>query len=111
MTQQYLPDVDICETEEALWLWADMPGVTEDSVHVHLEEGRLSIGGRVSLADYENLAPVYREYNVGHFVREFRISEEVDADRIQARMANGVLEIEMPKAERKQSRRIPVTAG
>lgn len=104
----YLPDADICETPDSLWLWADMPGVDEGSIEVKLADGVLSIEGRVSPQDYENLAPVYTEYNVGNYLRRFTVSSDIDADHIAARMANGVLEVELPKAESAKPRRIPV---
>ena len=104
----YLPDVDICETQDSLWLWADMPGVDEGSIEVKLADGVLSVEGRVSLESYENLAPVYTEYNVGNYLRRFTVSSDIDTDHIKARMANGVLEVELPKAESAKPRRIPV---
>jgi HSP20 family protein len=107
----YVPDIDICETKDSLWLWADMPGVDEQSVEVKLADGVLSIEGYVSLQDYANLAPVYTEYNVGNFLRRLTLSDDVDAERIKARIANGVLELELPKAERLKPRRITVSAG
>jgi HSP20 family molecular chaperone IbpA len=107
----YVPDIDVYETKDSLWLCADMPGVDEKSVEVKMADGVLSIEGQVSLQDYENLAPVYTEYNVGHFVRRLSVSDDVDAERIKARMANGVLELELPKAERAKPRRIAVTAA
>lgn len=104
----YQPDVDICETPDGLWLWADMPGVDEGSIEVKLADGVLAIEGRVALQDYEDLAPVYTEYNIGNYLRRFAISSDIDADHIKARMANGVLEVELPKAESAKPRRIPV---
>jgi HSP20 family protein len=107
----YVPDVDICETTDSLWLWADMPGVDEKSVDVKLADGVLSIEGQVSLKEYDQLAPVYTEYNIGNYARRFTVSSDVDADRIKARMANGVLEVELPKAERAKPRRIAVSVA
>ena len=107
----YVPDVDICETPNSLWLWADMPGVDEQSIQVNLADGVLSIAGRVSLKDYENLAPVYTEYNIGNYARRFTLSSDIDAERIKARMTNGVLELELPKAERAKPRRIPISVS
>jgi HSP20 family protein len=107
----YVPDIDICETKDGLWLWADMPGVDEQSVEVKLADGVLSIEGHVSLQDYANLTPVYTEYNVGNFLRRLTLSDDVDAERIKARIANGVLELELPKAERLKPRRITVSAS
>jgi HSP20 family protein len=107
----YVPDVDICETPNSLWLWADMPGVDEESIQVNLADGVLSIEGRVSLKDYENLSPVYTEYNIGNYARRFTLSGSIDTDRIKARMVNGVLELELPKSERAKPRRIPISAS
>lgn len=107
----YVPDVDICETPDSLWLWADMPGVDEHSVEVHLADGVLSIEGRVSLAEYDKLAPVYTEYNVGNYARRFTVSSDIDGNRIKARMTNGVLELELPKAERAKPRKIAISSS
>lgn len=107
----YLPDVDICETADSLWLWADVPGVDESTIEVKLADGYLSIDARVTLADYENLAPVYTEYIVGNYHRRFAVSSDVDAEHIRARLVNGVLEVELPKAAKAKPRRIAVAVS
>jgi HSP20 family protein len=107
----YVPDVDICETADGLWLWADMPGVDDQSIQINLADGVLSIEGRVAIGDYDNLAPVYTEYNIGNYARRFTLSNDIDTGRIKARMTNGVLELEIPKAERAKPRRIPISAN
>jgi HSP20 family protein len=104
----YQPDIDICETSDALWLWADMPGVDESSIDVTLNEGVLSIEGRVSLGEYDGLQPTYTEYNVGNFSRRLSVSDHFDVERISARMKEGVLEVQLPKAERVKARKIQV---
>lgn len=68
----YAPDVDIREDENSLWLWADMPGVKQDSITVDLDKGTLTIRGDLDLSGYEGLTPVYTEYNVGSFARASR---------------------------------------
>lgn len=107
----YVPDVDIYETAESLWLRADMPGVDEQSLEVNVNEGVLSIEGQVSVKDYENLAPVYTEYNVGNYSRRFTLANTIETERISARMKNGVLELELPKAEKAKPRRIAIAAN
>jgi HSP20 family protein len=109
----YVPDVDIYEDENALWLWADMPGVDQEKVTVDLHEAVLTISGNVGLQEYEGLSPVYTEYNVGHFSRRFTLADggQFDQGRISARMADGVLEIQLPKTVRAQPRRIEVHGG
>ena len=107
----YVPDVDIYETADSLWLRADMPGVDEQSIEINVNEGVLSIEGQVAVKDYENLAPVYTEYNVGNYSRRFTLANTLDAERISARMKNGVLELELPKAEQTKPRRIAISAN
>lgn len=107
----YLPDVDIREDEQALWLWADMPGVRQEHITVDLDHDTLTIRGDVDLADYDGLTPMYTEYNVGGFVRQFALAagSRFDVDGISARVSNGVLVVQIPKTERARQRRIPVT--
>lgn len=109
----YVPDVDIHEDETALRLWADMPGVDQGSVEVELDDDVLRLEGRVALKEYEGLSPVYTEYNIGHYRRHFtlRDASAFDREHITARMVDGVLQIELPKAAKSKPRRIPVTAG
>jgi HSP20 family molecular chaperone IbpA len=105
----FVPDVDICETKDAMWLWADMPGVDEESLDIKLADGVLSIEGSVSLQEYQDLTPIYTEYNIGNYARRFTVSSDIDAERIKARVTNGVLTLELPKAERAKPRRIPIS--
>ena len=104
----FIPDVDIYEYEDRLKLWADMPGVSEKDVDVTLKDDMLTISGAVAAAIYDKLAPVYTEYNVGNYYRQFALNEEIDESRIEARMRNGVLEVELPKREKAKPRKIEV---
>jgi HSP20 family protein len=106
----FVPEVDIRETDDALLLYADMPGVDSGSIHVDLDNDVLRIEGDVATQDYEGLSPVYTEYNVGNWVRRFTLadSQRLAADKVSARLTNGVLEVRLPKAEREKARRIPV---
>jgi HSP20 family protein len=71
----------------------------------------LTIEGGVGVDDYKDLEPVYTEYNVGNYLRRFTISSDIDVERIRASVTNGVLELELPKAERAKPRRIAINAG
>ena len=108
----YVPEVDIFEDTDALWLWADMPGVKSDSITVELHDDVLSLQGQIAAKDYAGLSPVYTEYNVGNFVRHFTVprSASLDQNGVTARMNDGVLEVKLPKAEKAKPRRITVTA-
>jgi len=107
----YVPNVDIYESADSLWLRADMPGVDDQSLEVELADGVLSLFGRVSVKEYENVQPVYTEYNIGNYARRFTLSKEIDTDRISARMINGVLELQLPKAERAKPRRLAIATS
>jgi HSP20 family molecular chaperone IbpA len=109
----YAPDVDIREDDQALYLWADIPGVKQDNISVDLDNGVLTVRGEVTLDDYEGLTPVYTEYNVGNFVRRFTLpsTSRLDVEGITARVSNGVLEVRIPKSEQARQRRIPVKAA
>ena len=104
----YVPNVDIYETENAIWMWADMPGVDEKSIRVDLDGNVLTLEGQVATDQYGDLKPAYAEYHVGNYLRRFTIGNDLDPGRIGARMQNGVLEIELPKAEKARPRRIEV---
>jgi HSP20 family molecular chaperone IbpA len=109
----YVPDVDILEDPDGLLLRADMPDVEPDRVTVELEDGVLTIQGEVALQGYEGLTPIYSEYRVGNFLRRFNLpdSYRYDAERIEAKLTDGVLEVRIPKAESAKPRRVPVKAA
>ena len=107
----FMPDVDIREYDDVLRLWADMPGVADKDVDVMLRDGVLTITGTVSTAAYEKLAPLYTEYNIGNYIRQFTLNEEIEPSGIKARMRNGVLEVELPKREQAKPRRIEVASN
>lgn len=107
----FLPQVDIYEFGGSIKLWADMPGVKESDVNITLKDGVLTITGTVSTNVYEKLSPLYTEYNVGNYFRQFELNEDIDDQRIAALMKNGVLELTLPKGERAQPRQIEVKAG
>jgi HSP20 family protein len=67
----FLPKVDIYEFGDSIKLWVDMPGVKESDVKVTLKDGVLTITGTVSTKVYEKLSPLYTEYNVGNYFRQF----------------------------------------
>jgi len=104
----FVPDVDIAETDDMLRLWADMPGVTDKDVEIVLKDNVLTITGMVDAGIYNQLSPVYTEYNVGNYYRQFAMHEHIDDSRIKTRMRNGVLELELPKREEAKPRRIQV---
>ena len=106
----FAPKVDILENDSGLRLWAELPGVDENAIEVELVDGVLSIRGRVATEEYANLEPLYTEYGVGNFETRFRLSNAIDGERIQARLKNGVLELELPKVAAAKPRKIEIAA-
>lgn len=106
--RRYLPVTDIFETDQALTMVLEMPGVNKDSVDVRVENGILSIEGQVDLSKYQGLAPLYIEYNVGNYARSFQLSSKIEQDRSTAELKDGVMTLNLPKAEKAKPRRIAV---
>jgi HSP20 family molecular chaperone IbpA len=106
----YAPRVDIIETEDALEIFADTPGVTKNSVDVTLEQRVLSIRGRAELSLPGDLAPLYLEYQPGDYERAFTLSDAVDPTGIEANVRSGVLHLRLPKAGPAKRQRIEVRA-
>lgn len=106
--QYYTPRVDIAETNDAFIFQADLPGVKAGDVDISYENGVLTIQGRVPQRQSENHNYIWREYGVGHFQRQFTISTPINVDAIKAEMKNGVLELNVPKAESAKTRKIEI---
>ena len=105
----FLPTVDIFETEPALTLVLEMPGVDKSHVDVSIENGVLTVQGRLDFSKYEGLQPVYTEYNVGDYRRSFSLSSKIDQNKISAEMKEGVLTLVLPKAEEAKPRKISIS--
>ena len=104
----YVPHTDVYETEEALTVVMEMPGVDRKDVEVELKEGVLRVEGRIDFSKYGGMEPVYTEYNVGHWARTFALSDKVDRERIGAQLEDGVLTLTLPKTAEARPRRIAI---
>jgi HSP20 family protein len=100
------PPVDIYETADGLVVKADLPGVAKEDLDVRVENGLLTIRGKAAHAAPGN--PVYREYGLVNFFRQFELNERVDQSKISADLKHGVLTLNLPKAEEAKPRRIEV---
>lgn len=107
----FVPAVDIYETEGALVLLADMPGVPPDKVSVDLKDSHLIISGEISPSFGEGETLLVQEYLTGDYYREFHLGELIDKDRIEATMADGVLRLVLHKAARAIPRKIEIKTG
>jgi HSP20 family molecular chaperone IbpA len=104
----FSPYTDIHETERAVIVAMEMPGVDKSAIDIRLDKGVLTVKGNVDGSKYESWRPIYSEYNVGNFVRTFTVSPKIDSAAISATVADGVLTIELPKAAEAVAKRIAV---
>ena len=105
----YMPPTDIYETEDALTVLMEMPGVERDDIAVKLENGILNVEGRIDYSKYQEMQPVYTEYNVGNYARSFQISSKIEQDQISAELGDGVMRLILPKAAKAKPRKIKVS--
>src|SRR3984893_5839065 len=102
----FVPPSDIYETKDNIVVLAEMPGVAPDGVDITLERRVLTIRGRSAGNDYAGDQRVYNESADGEFERVFTLSENIDRDRIEATLKDGVLNLVLPKAETAKARKI-----
>lgn len=107
----FRPRADIYETEKAIHIVANLPGVDESSVDITLEKNVLEIYGRVVPQAPDDTTLAYTEYTVGDFERSFVLSDEIDRDGIEASVKDGVLNLTLPKHKGVQTRKIKVAAA
>jgi HSP20 family molecular chaperone IbpA len=107
----FVPRVDIYENKDALFLIADMPGVDEKTVDIELEKNVLKICGCVENGRIPDATLMYSEYEIGDYERVFTLSDEIDREKIVASVKNGVLRLELPKAEKVKPRKIAIKAA
>jgi HSP20 family molecular chaperone IbpA len=107
----FVPRADIYETEEAITVVADMPGVDEATLDITLENNVLSIDGYVEPTQPEGYSLAYAEYRVGDYQRAFTLSDQIDRAGIEAVIKDGVLRLYLPKITEARKRRIAIKAG
>jgi HSP20 family molecular chaperone IbpA len=107
----FTPNVDIFETETAITLLADMPGVKADDLNVDLRDDTLTLTGDVIPNQGTPGETVYVEYETGRYYRQFSLSEVIDQEKIDAKLSDGVLRLSLPKVAKATPRRIAVEAG
>ena len=107
----FLPRADIYETDNELMAVVDMPGVDKDSVEITLEKNILTINGFVEAEQPENYNLAYAEYEIGDFQRSFTLSNEIDFEKIEAVVKDGVLRLRLPKVGPAQTKKIAIKAG
>jgi len=104
----YVPKVDIIETGDTMVMYADIPGADEKSIDVTLEKSILTIRGTIAPQEFEGRSIVYAEYDIGDYERSFTVSDEMDRNRIEAVVKNGVLKLVLHKIPQVEAKKITV---
>jgi HSP20 family molecular chaperone IbpA len=106
----FVPRVDIIDTKEAVVMYADMPGVDQNSLEVTIDKNVLTISGAVEPPEFKGRSIAYAEYDVGDYDRSFTISNDIDRDNVEALIKNGVLKLVLHKAPEAAVKKITVRA-
>ena len=104
----FLPTTDIFETEDALTVVMEVPGVGRDAIDITTENDVLKIEAKIDPAKYDGMEPLYTEYNIGHFARSFTLSNKIDRQQISAKLEDGVLTLTLKKAQEAIPRKIAI---
>ena len=104
----FVPTTDIFETEDALTVVMEVPGVGRDAIDITTENDVLKIQAKIDPAKYDGMEPLYTEYNVGHFARSFTLSNKIDRQQISAKLEDGVLTLILKKVKEATPRRISI---
>ncbi len=103
----FQPAVDIFETEEALVLKADLPGAKVEDIQTDVRDSQLTLTAKVNPPEGK-WKPAYQEYAVGHYLRQFRLGQQIDQTKITAEFKDGVLTLVLPKADHAKPRKIEI---
>jgi len=103
----YVPAVDIYESQDALVVVADMPGVSPDNVTIDIHDNTLTLRGTVTVEEVNERMHI-QEYGVGDYSRKFTLGRAIDQSKIEAAMKNGVLTLTLPKTDISKPRKISV---
>lgn len=107
----FSPRTDIIESGENYLIVADIPGADEKNVNITLEKNVLSIEAHTESAAPEGFSLVLSEYGLGDYARSFVLSDQIDREKIEASVKDGVLRLVLPKAGPAKAHNIKVNAG
>ncbi|NMG45116.1 Hsp20 family protein [Aromatoleum toluvorans] len=106
-----MPPVDVIEDAGGITLYADLPGVPKDRLSLLVEGDTLTIEGEVSLVAPEGMESVHAEVSLPRYRRVFKLSKELDANKVSAEFNQGALKLRIPKAEHAQPRKIEIAVA
>ncbi len=109
--RQFVPAVDIYETENMVTVRAEMPGVSKDNVEIDLEDNVLTIKGTMAAEIVETGSVLLQEFECGNYYRRFSVAESIDQEKIDAVIINGILTVNLPKIAPAKPKKIEIKTG
>jgi HSP20 family protein len=106
-----VPAVDIFEDAHRITIRADMPGVAKDGLSVQADRNGLVIEGKLAIQAAPDMQAIYADLHASKYWRSFVLSRELDSERIDASLKDGVLTVRIPKRTEFQTRKIKVNVG
>lgn len=106
-----VPPVDVIEDTAGITLYADLPGVPREKLNLHVDADTLTIEGEIVLPLPEGVESTHAEVGLARYRRTFTLSRELDADKVSAEFAQGVLKLRIPKAEHALPRKIAIAVA
>jgi HSP20 family molecular chaperone IbpA len=108
-----VPLVDIYETADGtVYLEAELPGANRDTLDIRVEKGVLTIAAEAEVpSPGAEFTATYRGFESGRYFRAFALSDEVDRDKIEAELSDGVLKVTLPRAASAATRTIQIKQG
>ena len=103
--------VNVYETDDAFVVKAFAPGLTPDDLSISVEQGSVTLHGELKAEELSGLRPLLQERPSGSFTRTFTLPVPVDAGKVQAELANGVLSLTLPKSEAVKPHKIQVKSS
>ncbi len=106
------PKTDIVEDEKEVKVTVDVPGVDPEKIDIEVEEGSISLSGKVEEEEEEKEKRYYRyERNYGEFRRFLDLPSKINPEEVSAKVKNGVLTIILPKKEEEKRKKIEIEKG
>jgi len=106
-----IPEADVFEDSKGITLQLDMPGVAKDRLNLQVNQNALIIEGGAQISMPQDMAALHAEVRSTRYRRSFVLSEELETDKIDASLRNGVLTVRIPKRAELQPRRVEVRSG
>lgn len=106
--REAFPPLNVWEDENNMYLEAELPGLPMDALEIYIKDNELVLSGERKATETEGVTYHRRERGIGRFSRKLRLPVDIDADKVEAKLKDGVLSLTLPKAEEAKPKKIEV---